>query len=1014
MISTLIHKLWGELNRSVQDFCDLETVDNQTLVANDGSLATIVQLHGFKTILSSETLAGICKQLAQDLMPFFNAKGHQLQIIFTKDDEVNQELEDLRTIKHQQSAVIGLNIGGLIDENIDKYASYIYNEKCYWVFWSRPELLNPLERKESIKQEIKLRQEIKLPPSIDAQNITINTSLLMQQHLSFVTTISNKLNILNYSLDILDADNMLLAVKNHILPLRTSRNWKASYPSKALPLRWKTNDSYDISELLYPTLPSQIMTASAIEGDKDLLDDTVVKFGERIYAPVLFDMPPMNLQSFNELFSGLGRIKCRNKDGATNDLPFTLSMMIEGGGLMGSSLNVILASMLGMASSINNNINSAKEALTELKNNNNVIVKFKISACTWATVGTSEVNDLLMRKANLIKALESWGNGKVIDKSGSPMEALQSTSLALSYKHIANGGAAPLDDVVKLMPITRPASLFKQGTIVYRSKDGKLMLYQRFSSEQTTWITLITGRPGFGKSVLMNDGNIELCISSGMKELPYICNIDIGVTSQGMVELIRDSLPQDKKHLVLYERLQNKPEYCVNPFDTGLGCRIPFAKEKSYLINFLTMLATPPERKGKAYEGMSDFCSRIIDGVYKIKAGIDDRSTPNKYSPNHDIKLDEILQKTQVYVNGMSYWDITDALFNSGELYGAEISQRYAVPTLDDCISMAASTEITNEFRTATTESGTPIFEAFQMGVRGGISQFPIFSGYTKFDIGSARIMSLDLNDVTSSGKTDVEFKQNALMYMMARQCFMKKVAYSEEEVKLVQPMYKSYYTNLVAKLTDSFKTLCYDEYHRTGNVPSIENQTMTDARESRKWQMELVIASQFLEDMGDIANIATNIFICDAGTTASRNYIRSKLGLTSEQEASLINNCTGPNEHGMSFLAIQDSKSNSKIYQNYTVSIGPKRLWGLSTTAEDRRLRSELMKDVSLSRDDVLNMLAKRFPSGSCKKTVEAKKQQIMNDSSNSDMITSAEDKEKLDNSIIENIAQQMLSSIR
>ncbi len=1005
MLFKILHQIWGEINRSVQDFCDIETIDNDTLVANDGSLASIVKINGFKTLMSSADIEEICSAISLTLTPFLDKLGHQLQIVFTRDDEEHEELEEIRNIKKNTAKRLNLELEDLIDESINKYAEYVYNESCYFVFWSRPALLNAVELKEKTKKEIQTRIDAKFPPAAHAQNLAMDTGFLMQRHLSFVNTVNTKLSQLKFCTHILDAQSMLYAIKKNILPLRTAKNWQASFPGQRIPIRWKTLQDSDMSELLYPSIASQIMTANALEGDKQLLDDTLVKFGERIYAPLLFEIPPVNPQYFNELFNTINRIQIKNRNDKICALPYSICLMIEGGGLSGFSLNAVLASMLGFASSTNRNINSAKEALIHLKENNQILTKFKISACTWVCAGTSEAKDLTLRKANLIKALESWGNGKVIDKTGSPMEALQSTSLGLSYKHIANGGAAPLNDVLRLLPVTRPANIFKNGTITYRSKDGKLFRYQRFSSEQTTWITLITGRPGFGKSVLMNDANIELCISAGLNELPYICNIDIGITSQGMIELIRESLPNDKKHLAMYTRLQNSAEFSVNPFDTALGCRMPLPKDKSYLINFLTMLATPSERKGNAYEGMSDFISRIIDVVYINKAGISDKSNPNRYIAGHNLRLDEIVHKHNIYSPSISYWEVVDLLFEKEEYYAAEIAQRYAVPLLDDCVSIASSAEIIEEYKKAFTENGTPIYEAFQIGIRGGISQFTLFAGITQFDIGSARIMSLDLNDVTSSGKTDTEFKQNALMYMMARQCLMKKIAFSKEDLLYIPKPYISYYTKLVDNLTDTYKTLCYDEYHRTGNVPAIENQTLTDARESRKWQMELVIASQFLEDMGDIANIATNIFICDAGTTASRTYMTHKIGLTKIQEAALINNCTGPNEHGMSFLAIQDSRSHAKIYQVYTLTIGAKRLWALSTTAEDRRLRNLLMTKGSMTKDQALTILAKHFPDGSCKKMVEIQKQAMsVRDNSNLEI-------EKINHSIVENIADNLLA---
>ncbi len=1007
MLLKLLLHIWGGVNRSIQDFCDLETVDNDTLVANDGSLATIVRIDGFQTLMSVADLEDVCASLDIGLSPFFNKIGHQLQIVFHRDDEENEELEELRILKKLTAKKMQLSLDNLIDEQIDKYYQYVYNESCYFVFWSRPMLLNKIEATEKNRKEFETRKKEKIPPLIDAQNISMETGLLMQQHLSFVHTVNNKLNQLKLITQVLSAQEMLYEVKKQILPTRTTRNWRASFPGQPIPFRWKTIQDHDLSELMYPRLANQIMTANAIEGDRKTLDDTLVKFGEHIYAPIFMDIPPMNPQYFSELFGNLNRIQITNRYNKPSILPYTLCLVIEGGGLTGVALNTILSSMLGYASGINRNINDAKRALLELKENNHTLIKFKLSACTWATVGTREEQDIILRKANLIKAIESWGNAKMIDKTGSPMEALQCTSLGLTYKHVGNGGAAPLIDILRMLPITRPANIFKDGTLLYRSKDGKLFKYKRFTSAQTTWITLISGRPGFGKSVLMNDGSIEICLGSMDKnELPYICNIDIGVTSQGMIDLIRESLPLEQKHLAMYTRLQNSPHFCMNPFDTSLGCRIPLKKDRTYLINFLSLLATPAERRGKSYEGMSDFVTRIIDMVYQNKAGISDRSNPNRYTFGHNKILDDAVQKHNLYQPSIAYWDLVDAFFEKQDYYAAEIAQRYAVPLLDDCISSAASVEIIDEYKKIFTESGTPIYEAFQIGMRGGISQFPLFAGVTQFDIGSARVMSLDLNDVTSGGKTDNEIKQNALMYMMARQAFTKKIGFSGEDLMDIPKLYQDYYKKMIDKLQDAYKSLCYDEYHRTGNVEAIQSQTITDGREGRKWQMEVVVASQFLEDMGSLAQIATNIFICDAGTKSSREYLSKTLGLNSVHENALVNNCTGPNQHGMSFLAIQDHKDYSKIFQIYTLSIGPKRLWGLSTTAEDRRLRSLIMTKGHMSRDQALDILAKKFPSGSCKKAVELQAQNLAEGSENKDA-------DELASSIVENIAKDILASL-
>ena len=75
-------------------------------------------------------------------------------------------------------------------------------------------------------------------------------------------------------------------------------------------------------------------------------------------------------------------------------------------------------------------------------------------------------------------------------------------------------------------------------------------------------------------------------------------------------------MPADKRHLVAYHRLRMTPEYSINPFDTQLGSRFPTPQERSFLVNFLTLLATPVGAE-KPYDGISDMAGLIVDEVYK-------------------------------------------------------------------------------------------------------------------------------------------------------------------------------------------------------------------------------------------------------------------------------------------------------------------------------------------------------------------------------------------------------------
>ena len=186
-----------------------------------------------------------------------------------------------------------------------------------------------------------------------------------------------------------------------------------------------------------------------------------------------------------------------------------------------------------------------------------------------------------------------------------------------------------------------------------------------------------------------------------------------------------------------------------------------------------------------------------------------------------------------------TYWELVDAFFRAENYYMAEMCQRHAVPTLPDLVAVANSEEIKSEYAAARTEGSREMIQTFVTGVREAVGDYPVFASFTKFDLGPARVVSLDLQDVATIGSASAQ-KQTSLMFMIARESFMKKVAYSREDLPFFTPMARPYFTKLVNEIVDENKVLCMDEFHKTGGHPILRQQVMTDAREARKWNMEI------------------------------------------------------------------------------------------------------------------------------------------------------------------------------
>jgi intracellular multiplication protein IcmB len=190
------------------------------------------------------------------------------------------------------------------------------------------------------------------------------------------------------------------------------------------------------------------------------------------------------------------------------------------------------------------------------------------------------------------------------------------------------------------------------------------------------------------------------------------------------------------------------------------------------------------------------------------------------------------------------------------------------------------------------------------------------------------------------------------------------------------------------------------DELHKTGGHEQLHLVLMTDGREARKWNLEIVLASQLMSDFGELTKIATSFFILDGGNEQTRRWMREHIGMTDTEEDALTNYVHGPGAHGATFLGRFVTK-NATYSQLFTATIGPMRLWALSTTAEDRKLRSLLY--AKLPGNVARALLARRFPSGSCKAVVDRLKIETTGTSEFVD--------DEVFSSIIERVASEMLS---
>lgn len=439
---------------------------------------------------------------------------------------------------------------------------------------------------------------------------------------------------------------------------------------------------------------------------------------------------------------------------------------------------------------------------------------------------------------------------------------------------------------------------------------------------------------------------------------------------------MQEALPADRRHEVLFQKLKNDRGYAINIFDTQPGMRKPMSGERTFQINFMSLImsdgTTPPSGP------MRGLISATIDMAYEM---LMDHRQPRRYlrddQPIVDRALDELGFEEQP---DTIWWEVVDFLMEHGRMAELEIAQRQAVPTISDLVTASQQDQVRSIYGDAKDPAtGQSVLSSFQRVISEIVRDYPILSTFTRYSIGSARVVSMDLMDVTARGSGADAKKQTSIMYMLARQVMTRDFFIDPEEIQsMVQrgdipQLYEEYHVKKAIQTKNMPKILCMDEYHRCGSIEAVNDQLLQDAREGRKFNVDIRVASQLIEDFPKaIIEVATALIVCNAGSENSITYMDEMFRLTENEKAILRHNLNGPSSRGAPLWTLFKTKGYGQVRQELLLTLGPAELWAFSTTADDVALRSELYKQIGPKA--TRQVLAARYKGGSAKADIETR----------------------------------------
>jgi len=386
----------------VHSYCRLETVDGDVLVADDGSLISVLRLEGSLKHVGTEEFTGIVSTLTEKLQSMMAKPGHSIQLVFEYDPESSaSQIAGLLRPSQLTAQNLGLHIGDLLDDWGSALNRYCSRESCWVVLWTRLAVLPDSQKKEALKERSNSMK--KAPTLAGCQQVSRAVNALHDAHSGFTAGVLDAFRQADLLVFPLTPHEALREIRMCIAPELTSRDWTALIPGDPLPLRLPYEDRSEsdlLHNVIYPDFKSQLWPC---EGE--MVSRTAVRIGDRLFGPLIMTLMPQTPKPFQELFRVLSRRE--------EKVPYRISFLFEHGGL-NMGIKPVLASILSFSSSDNRRFNKAVEKLRELDLSGICCIKFRICLCTWACLNGLTVDSahaLLRRSRSLSRRLQGQLSG---------------------------------------------------------------------------------------------------------------------------------------------------------------------------------------------------------------------------------------------------------------------------------------------------------------------------------------------------------------------------------------------------------------------------------------------------------------------------------------------------------------------------------------------------------------------------------------------------------------------------
>ncbi len=927
------------------------------LVCHDGSLVSLVAVDGSRSMMGAEELERFVDVAALRLNTAFAHPGHALHVAFERAPDEAEGLADAHAeAVRRQARRLGLDLDDLLTERARRLAPLIAAETLVVACWTRPSVL-PRDRLERDRKGLRRKLRDWLPAAGDAQCPHLALEGLWARHEALLDAVSAVLAETGI-------EGRRLTEEDALRLMRRMVNGTASTAPDWRPVTVANDATARLTEppeagAFPPPLAPQLLVREPERTGAG------IRIGGRLYGALDMSLGPRTARPFAELMAGL----------AAAGLPCRFSLLIEGGGLhrLDATVSRVASSFLAFSSSDSLLARNALRDLVALGDDAHAIVRLRLGMLTWVAPEDGDAA-LAARLGRLQQVAEGWGEAVFTPLTGDPLESLAASVPGFCCGATAQPALVPLAETLRVFPVSRSAPLGAASEAgaahLFRSPDGKPL---PLAADQggDYGFELIHGLPGQGKSVLMNALGLAFSLQGGQARLPLSAVIDIGPSSSGLVSLVREALPAERRHEAGWFPLRMTPEHAINPCDTQLGCRSPLPAERAFLTNLLGLMVTPAGAVG-APDGMRELLGPALTGAYAMRSDKVPGAEPHRYTAGRDEDVDAAIAETGLLLPSEPlWWDVVDLLFHVGEIDAAARAQRYAVPTLVDLLASVREPAVQGLVGDARYVSGgETVTQAFIRILTALSGDWPVMFSPTAFDVGGARLAAIDLAEVAPQGSAEAD-RQSAAFYLLARHALTRHWWIGEDALAAIPEPYRASHAARLRDIRESPKRLCYDEFHRTAGAPAVRAQIERDVREARKLRVRLALASQRLDDFGGaLAELANRYWILGSGGKAKEaEALAATFSLTDTLSDVIRYRLTGPGRDGAPALLIASGRGG-RFEQLAVNTPGPVELWALTTSPADVALRRRL--HALLPPAQARAALARAFPEGTARGRIE------------------------------------------